>query len=855
MATTKRLRFHLSPCFFFLLLPLLLQFHSGMSELQFNYYAQSCPKAEEIIKQQVVQLYYKHGNTAVSWVRNLFHDCAVKSCDASLLLETVTGVASEQASERSFGMRNFKYVSTIKAALEAECPLKVSCADIVALSAREGIVMLGGPRIPIKTGRRDSRVSYLAEVEKFIPNHNDSIATALSVFNSIGIDDEGVVALYGAHSVGRVHCVNLVHRLYPTVDPTLDPVYAEYLKGRCPTPDPDPDAVVYARNDRETPMILDNNYYKNIINHKGLLIVDQQLASDPRTTPFVQKMAANNSYFHEQFSRAIALLSENNPLTGDQGEVPRIISGTPHNPRYPAQSEVPRAIQGTRHDSRNQKCRAKRGGQPPTTLPKVKDIVPRTVVLGHLPYNYCRAVLAPDLVSSRRSSWLHDIWLGTCGLVVCGVDMLLGTYSLMPPAGSPSQIFISKGDRSPPSASRSGNSYSKLPPMSASRVSPCFSSKQPTHSLRKRGGSCKPNVPAHSSYRPPKSPSATILKYDNLYSLGAMRATLGDLERIRTKYNIPPSVQLKVPHVDERPECPKSDGIALHIDLFDLELCLPLQPFYMKMFSYLGVAHGQLSLLGWRTLTGLQVLWSEGLVIVYFAAWGDHGNIVKGDPALKKGYKNGWFVTEGKWGIETLGDKGNHVEILNSFNVDCDLDPASKKKVLHLARYFYYFAENVTSKVAEEMEKMSLSERYGQALRATQEERITDLPGEKARVERDCDELRAINKDLLSRQKKMAEEAFSLIMTEVWSVDPELEVPRVEKFINKATILKMIEERKKSSHAQSGTPSGSPKVPGVLQLLLASNAPASTAYISGTLKSSADRLLETYGGDNIPPSV
>lgn len=125
----------------------------------------------------------------------------------------------------------------------------------------------------------------------------------------------------GAHSVGRVHCVNLVHRLYPTIDPTLDPVYAEYLKGRCPTPDPDPDAVVYARNDRETPMILDNNYYKNIINHKGLLIVDQQLASDPRTTPFVQKMAADNSYFHEQFSRAIALLSENNPLTGDQGEV------------------------------------------------------------------------------------------------------------------------------------------------------------------------------------------------------------------------------------------------------------------------------------------------------------------------------------------------------------------------------------------------------------------------------------------------------------------------------------------------------------------------------------------------------
>ena len=54
----------------------------------------------------------------------------------------MNGIESEQASERSFGMRNFKYVSTIKEALEKECPLTVSCADIVALSARDGIVMV-----------------------------------------------------------------------------------------------------------------------------------------------------------------------------------------------------------------------------------------------------------------------------------------------------------------------------------------------------------------------------------------------------------------------------------------------------------------------------------------------------------------------------------------------------------------------------------------------------------------------------------------------------------------------------------------------------------------------------------------
>ena len=119
---------------------------------------------------------------------------------------------------------------------------------------------------------------------------------------------------------------------------------------------------------------------------------------------------------------------------------------------------------------------------------------------------------------------------------------------------------------------------------------------------------------------------------------------MGDLEPIRTKYNISPSVQLRVPHVDERPECPKSERIALHIDLFDLRLCLSLQPFYMKMFSYLGVLRCDISI---RELRGLyQLKKPKGPVIAYFTAWSDHGNLVKGDPALKKGYKKGWFVAK-----------------------------------------------------------------------------------------------------------------------------------------------------------------------------------------------------------------
>lgn len=59
------------------------------------------------------------------------------------------------------------------------------------------LTQLGGPHIEMKTGRRDSKGSYLTEVENFIPNHNDSMSLVLSRFQSVGVDTEGTVALLG----------------------------------------------------------------------------------------------------------------------------------------------------------------------------------------------------------------------------------------------------------------------------------------------------------------------------------------------------------------------------------------------------------------------------------------------------------------------------------------------------------------------------------------------------------------------------------------------------------------------------------------------------------------------------------
>lgn len=56
---------------------------------------------------------------------------------------------------------------------------------------------MGGPHIPLKTGRRDGRKSRTDMLESYLPDHNESISVVLEKFKSIGIDTPGLVALLG----------------------------------------------------------------------------------------------------------------------------------------------------------------------------------------------------------------------------------------------------------------------------------------------------------------------------------------------------------------------------------------------------------------------------------------------------------------------------------------------------------------------------------------------------------------------------------------------------------------------------------------------------------------------------------
>ena len=64
----------------------------------------------------------------------------IKGCDASVLLDAVNGIHSEKDSLSNETLEGFDIIDSIKEELEATYPGIVSCADILLLAAREGVV-------------------------------------------------------------------------------------------------------------------------------------------------------------------------------------------------------------------------------------------------------------------------------------------------------------------------------------------------------------------------------------------------------------------------------------------------------------------------------------------------------------------------------------------------------------------------------------------------------------------------------------------------------------------------------------------------------------------------------------------
>ncbi|KAM1332010.1 hypothetical protein TB1_043662 [Malus domestica] len=112
----------------------------GQGQLtRLGFYSRTCPAAESIVKQTVQTHFNSNPSVAPGLLRMHFHDCFVQGCDASVLLD---GPNTEKTAGPNLGLRGWEVIDDAKTKLEAACPGVVSCADILALAARDSVVLV-----------------------------------------------------------------------------------------------------------------------------------------------------------------------------------------------------------------------------------------------------------------------------------------------------------------------------------------------------------------------------------------------------------------------------------------------------------------------------------------------------------------------------------------------------------------------------------------------------------------------------------------------------------------------------------------------------------------------------------------
>ncbi|KAF3774306.1 Cationic peroxidase 2 [Nymphaea thermarum] len=294
--------------------------------LSVGYYSCSCPSAEAVVQRTVAKAVARNPGLAAGLIRMHFHDCFVRGCDGSVLLDSTAGNKAEKESPANNpSLHGFEIIDEAKAVLEAECPQLVSCADILAFAARDAVHIAGGFYYSVPAGRHDGRVSRESEVLKNLPFPSFNVAQLEANFAAKGLSLADMVTLSGAHTLGVSHCTSFSNRLYDfnksgAADPTMDPKYVQYLRTKCPNPSSstqDPTVPL----DPVTPNKLDNNYYLNLKCHRGLLTSDQALTERADTARMVNQNVKHGSVWADKFSAAMVRLGSIQVLTGCEGEI------------------------------------------------------------------------------------------------------------------------------------------------------------------------------------------------------------------------------------------------------------------------------------------------------------------------------------------------------------------------------------------------------------------------------------------------------------------------------------------------------------------------------------------------------
>ncbi|KAK4425777.1 Peroxidase 24 [Sesamum alatum] len=292
-------------------------------ELKMKYYHKKCPLAENIVSKITRSKVEANPSLAAKLLRLHYHDCFVRGCDASVLLDTTQNNTAEKSAPPNRSLTGYDVIDDIKTELEEECPGIVSCADILALAARDAVsYQFKKSMWNVLTGRRDGRVSLLSDVSGNLPSPSSDFSTLQNLFSNKGLDINDLVALSGAHTIGVSHCGAFSRRLFNftgkgDTDPSLDPNYADFLKTQCPNP---ADPATTVGMDPNSTLSFDSHYFTAVDKNQGLFQSDAALLTDPTSAGIVRQFQSQAAFF-TQFGKSMVKMGGIQVLVGDAGEI------------------------------------------------------------------------------------------------------------------------------------------------------------------------------------------------------------------------------------------------------------------------------------------------------------------------------------------------------------------------------------------------------------------------------------------------------------------------------------------------------------------------------------------------------
>ncbi|XP_011003204.1 PREDICTED: peroxidase 27-like [Populus euphratica] len=312
-----------SVLFLHLVLAFLLVELTNARGLQLGFYRRTCPDAELIVHKTLHRYISRDPTLAAPLLRMYFHDCFIRGCDGSVLLSSTKKNQAEKDAIPNKTLRGFNVIDAVKSALEKKCPGVVSCSDVLALVARDAVLMIGGPHWDVPTGRRDGRLSIANEALFNLPSPFANISVLKQQFAATGLSVKDLAVLSGGHTIGIGHCTIISNRLYNftgkgDTDPSLDRRYAAQLKKKCKPGN----SNTVVEMDPGSFKTFDEDYYTIVAKRRGLFRSDAALLDDAETRDYVKfQSRTQGSTFAQDFAESMVKMGYIGVLTGKQGEI------------------------------------------------------------------------------------------------------------------------------------------------------------------------------------------------------------------------------------------------------------------------------------------------------------------------------------------------------------------------------------------------------------------------------------------------------------------------------------------------------------------------------------------------------